>query len=104
MIALGNLLIGLSAVLGSLIWLFQFLVIAAVVLSWVSPDPRNPIVQFIYGTTEPVFAKVRSYVKPIGMLDLSPIIVLLALVFLNLFLVQSLAEYGASLKLESAIP
>ena len=101
MIALGNLLIALAGVLGMAINILYFLVIAAVVLSWVSPDPRNPIVQFIYSSTDPVFAKVRKYVRPIGMLDLSPIVVLLALYFINAWIVASLADYGTRIKFGS---
>ncbi len=102
MIALGNLLIALAGVLATIINIFYFLIIGAVILSWVSPDPRNPIVQFIYSTTDPVFAKVRKYVRPIGMLDLSPIVVLLALYFVNAWIVTSLAEYGRQIKLGGA--
>ena len=98
MIAVANLLIAVAGVLSSVIKLFYFLIIGAVILSWVSPDPRNPIVQFIYGSTEPVFARIRTYVKPIGVLDLSPIVVLLVLYFIDAWIATSLAEYGAQLK------
>ncbi|HQH27646.1 MAG TPA: YggT family protein [Oligoflexia bacterium] len=98
MIAIANLLIAVAGVLSMVIKLFYFLVIAAVILSWVSPDPRNPIVQFIYGATDPAFARIRNYVKPIGVLDLSPIVVLLALYFIDAFIATSLGEYGMQLK------
>jgi YggT family protein len=98
MIALGNLLMAIAGMLATVINIFYFLIIGAVILSWVSPDPRNPIVQFIYNTTEPVFSKVRKYVRPVGMLDLSPIVVLLALYFINAWIVASLADYGAYIK------
>jgi YggT family protein len=101
MIALGNLLMAIAGMLATVINIFYFLIIGAVILSWVSPDPRNPIVQFIYNTTEPIFSKVRKYVRPVGMLDLSPIVVLLALYFINAFIVASLADYGAYIKQSS---
>ena len=94
MFVVGNFLLAIAGMLQIVINLFYFLVIAAVILSWVSPDPRNPIVQFIYSTTDPLFSKVRKYVRPIGMLDLSPIVVILALYFINAFLVKSLQDFG----------
>ena len=94
MIALGNLMIAVAGVLHSVIFVFYILLLAHVVLSWVSPDPRNPIVSFIYQVTEPILAKVRNKVPPLGMLDVSPIVVFLVLYFLDAFLVNSLNDYG----------
>ena len=67
--------------------------------SWVNPDPYNPIVRFLYGITEPVFAFVRRYlpILPMG-LDLSPLIVLLAIVFLQQFLVKTLIQLAEALR------
>lgn len=102
MILLGNLMIAIAGILSTIITIFYILIIAAVVLSWVSPDPRNPIVQFIYSATEPLFARVRSWLPPLGILDLSPIVVLLALFFVDKFIVASLADYGALWKSSGA--
>ena len=99
MIALGNLLIALAQVLSSVIWLYIYVLFARAVLSWVSPDPRNPIVQFIYSATEPVLERIRRKVPPLGMLDTSVLIVFLALYFVNGFLVRTLADYGEHLRL-----
>ncbi|HMO17525.1 MAG TPA: YggT family protein [Oligoflexia bacterium] len=98
MLLLGNLLIGVAQILGSLIWLMNIVIIAAVVMSWVSADPRNQIVQFIRNITEPLFSSVRQYVKPIGMIDLSPIVVLLALSLVQSVIVSTLIDYGHVLK------
>ena len=94
MIALGNLLIAVGGLLHWVIFLFYWLLLAHVILSWVSPDPRNPIVQFIYAATEPILAKVREKIPPFGMFDMSPIVVFLGLYFLDAFLVASLQQYG----------
>jgi len=94
MIALGNLLIAVAGLLHWVIFIFYWLLLANVILSWVSPDPRNPIVQFIYSATEPILAKVRGKLPPLGMFDLSPIVLFLALYFLDAFLVASLTGYG----------
>lgn len=94
MILLGNVLRAVAGVLDTVIFIFYILLIARVILSWVSPDPRNPIVQFIYNTTEPVLSKVRAKIPPFGMLDLSPIVVFLVLYAINIILVDSMHRYG----------
>lgn len=82
---------GIALVLDTVLYLCMILIIARAVLSWVSPDPNNPIVRFLYTTTEPVLYRVRKAIPMPGLgLDLSPIIVLLAIIFLQAFLVQSL--------------
>jgi YggT family protein len=81
LIALGNLV---SLTLSVYMWI----IIARAVLSWVNPDPYNPIVRFLYRVTEPVLQPVRRYLPTHGMgLDLSPLIVLLGIYFLQQFLV-----------------
>lgn len=95
MIALGNFMQAIAGVLHSVIFIFYWLLLAQVILSWVSPDPRNPIVSFIYQVTEPILRKVRAKVPPVGMLDISPIVVFLFLYFIDSFLVNSLRDYGA---------
>jgi YggT family protein len=73
--------------------IYMWLIVARAILSWVSPDPYNPIVRFLYSVTEPVLGWVRRRVPIVfGGLDLSPILVLLAIVFLQKFLVASLLE------------
>src|SRR5688572_13106671 len=66
----------------------QWLVIIAAVISWVNPDPRNPIVQFLYRTTEPILRPFRKILPPgkTGGIDLSPILVIFAILFLAVFL------------------
>ena len=77
---------------------FMWIIIARAVLSWVSPDPYNPIVRFIHRVTEPVMSRIRSFVPlNFGGLDFSPIVILLAIMFLRTFLVKSLIQFGATL-------
>ena len=66
----------------------QIVVIVAALISWVSPDPRNPIVRFLYAVTEPLFRPFRKLVPPsrTGGIDLSPIFVILAIYLLSRFL------------------
>ena len=63
----------------SLIDVYSFVVLAAVVMSWVRADRRHPFVQLVYNLTEPAIAPIRRVVPPMGGLDFSPMILLLAL-------------------------
>ncbi|MGH9368326.1 MAG: YggT family protein [Thermoanaerobaculia bacterium] len=75
----------------------QWIVIIAALVSWVSPDPRNPIVRFLYATTEPLFRPFRRLLPPprTGGIDLSPLFVILAIFLLSRFLAR-LAVSAAS--------
>jgi YggT family protein len=66
----------------------QWLVIIAAVISWVNPDPRNPIVQLLYRTTDPMLRPFRRILPPgrTGGIDLSPLLFLLLILFLKVFL------------------
>ncbi len=68
----------------------QWIVIIAALVSWVSPDPRNPIVRFLYAVTEPLFRPFRRLIPPsrTGGIDLSPIFVILAIYLLSRFLAR----------------
>jgi len=70
----------------------QWLVIIAAIISWVNPDPRNPIVQFLYRTTEPILRPFRRLLPPgrTGGIDFSPILVILAIIFIKTFLARLL--------------
>ena len=63
----------------TLIDLYSLVVLAAVVMSWVRADRRHPLVQLVYNLTEPAMAPIRRVLPPIGGLDFSPMILLLAL-------------------------
>ena len=99
MFILANLLIALVQVLDYALWAYMWLVVARAVISWVNPDPYNPIVRFLYGATEPVLYRLRR-VLPLyaGGIDFSPILVFVAIIFLQRFLVQSLYDLARSLR------
>ncbi len=89
----GNLLDAVATVIHYVLYFFMWVVIARAVLSWVSPDPYNPIVRFIHNVTEPVLSRIRSNIPAIaGGIDFSPIIVFLAIVFLDKFIVRTLQD------------
>jgi YggT family protein len=68
----------------------QWIVIIAALISWVNPDPRNPIVRFLWGVTEPLFRPFRRLLPPsrTGGIDLSPLFVLLAIFLISRFLAR----------------
>lgn len=93
MFVLGNFIAAVAHILDTVLTIYMWIIIIRAVLSWVNPDPYNPIVRFIHQVTEPVMYRIRRLI-PIGGLgiDFSPIIILLVIVFLQSFLVRSLLE------------
>jgi YggT family protein len=99
MFALRHLLEAVVEILNLGLTIYMWLIVARAILSWVSPDPYNPIVRFLYNATEPVLGWVRRRVPIVfGGLDLSPIMVLLAIVFLQRFLVASLMDVACGIR------
>lgn len=99
MFIVANVLIALAQVVDYLLTAYMWIVIARAIISWVNPDPYNPIVRFLYSATEPVLYRLRR-VLPLyaGGIDFSPIIVFVAIIFLQRFLVQSLYDLAQSLR------
>jgi YggT family protein len=94
-----NLLIAVATVLEYVLVFFMFITIARAVLSWVSPDPYNPIVRFIHNVTEPVLYQIRKRLPMMyGGIDFSPIVVILLIIFLRIFLVDSLQGWADALR------
>ena len=93
MFILGNLLVALASVIGLVLNLYMWIIIARAVISWVNPDPYNPIVRFLYSITDPVLLAIRRRLPlSFGGIDFSPIVVILAIIFLQRFLVASLQD------------
>lgn len=98
MFLVGNLFNGIAVALNVVLTLYLWIVIARAILSWVNPDPRNPIVRFLYNATEPVLHRVRRAVPDMGGIDFSPLLVILAVYFLQVFLVGSLQDVALRLR------
>ena len=98
MYIVGYFLMAAAKVMDVVLLFFMWIVIARAVLSWVNPDPYNPIVRFIHNVTEPVLFPIRAKL-PIhfGGIDFSPIIVFLGIIFLRTFVVNSLLRMAASM-------
>ncbi len=95
----GNLIVAIANVLNIVLELYMWIIIIAAVISWVSPDPYNPIVRFLYRVTEPALRPIRQLIgHRLGPLDISPMIVVLIIIFLQKFVVSSLFEIGYKIK------
>jgi len=95
MFVFGNLFVAIARVLDIILEIYKWIVIIAALLSWVNPDPYNPIVRFLYSVTEPVFRPIRRLIGyRLGPIDISPIVVILAIIFLQSFLVRSIIKLG----------
>jgi len=98
MFILSNFITGVAKVLGLVLNFYMWLIIIRAVVSWFSPDPYNQIYVFLVRITEPVLGYIRRLLPlRAGMMDLSPIVAILVIIFLQAFLVQSL--YGIALSL-----
>ena len=98
MFVLRNLLVAVATVLDYVLVFFMFITIARAVLSWVSPDPYNPIVRFINNVTDPVLNQIRKRLPMMyGGIDFSPIVVILIIIFLRIFVVNSLEGLAQTL-------
>ena len=99
MFILANFLGALAQVLYFLLEAYMWIVVARAVISWVNPDPYNPIVRFLYSATEPVLYRLRRALPLYaGGIDFSPILVFVAIIFLQRFLVQTLYDMARSLR------
>jgi YggT family protein len=77
--------------------IFYWLILVRAIISWVNPDPLNPIVQILERTTEPILAPIRRLLPPMA-IDISPIIAFLIVIFLKHFLVQTLYDFAFKLR------
>ena len=94
MFVVGNLIFGVAKVLDTVLSLYFWIVVISALLSWVRPDPYNPIVRTLNALTEPVFYRVRKWLPftYINGLDLSPVVVLIAIQLLQIAVVTSLLQ------------
>ena len=99
MFILGNFLSATAQILKIALELYMWVIIIRALLSWVNPDPYNPIVQFLNSITEPVLYRVRQLIpmSSIG-IDFSPIVVILVIIFLQSFLVNSISMIAMRLQ------
>ena len=97
MYPLGSLLISVAQILGIILTIYQYVVLGAVIVSWVGADPYNPIVRFLRQITEPVFAPVRRLLPRAlfrTRLDFTPLVVFLLIYFFQIYVIPLLIHYG----------
>jgi YggT family protein len=100
MFVLSNFLVSLAHILDILLAILYWLILIRALISWVSPDPFNPLVQFLEKTTEPILYPIRK-ILPFSFrfgIDLSPIIAFLIIMFLKSFLVSTLLDLAIRLR------
>ncbi|MBU1998733.1 MAG: YggT family protein [Candidatus Omnitrophota bacterium] len=103
MFILANFLAALANVLSIGFTIFYWLILIRALISWVNPDPFNPIVQFLIKSTDPVLEPIRR-VLPRNLrqgIDISPAIAVIAIIFLQSFLVRSILDLATRIKLSS---
>ncbi|NOS35214.1 MAG: YggT family protein [Deltaproteobacteria bacterium] len=99
MFVLANLLNAFAQILHYVLNIYMWIIIIRALLSWVNPDPYNPIVRFLYQITEPVLDQVRKRLPYIGGIDISPIIVIFIIWFLQGFLVQTISDIALRMRI-----
>ena len=98
MFIVANFLVAVAKILDMALTFYMFVIIARAVISWVNPDPYNPIVRFLNSITEPVLYPIRRRIPiSFGGIDFSPLLVILAIVFIQTFIVQSLIQFAQRL-------
>ncbi len=97
MFVVSNFVLALANVVSIILTLFYWMFLIRALISWVNPDPFNPIVQFLHRMTEPILQPIRRFL-PFGPVDFSPIIAFIAIIFLQGFLVASLKDLGYSMR------
>ena len=102
-IVLRQTVLAIATILNSLLTLYFWILLAAAVISWVNPDPNNPIVRFLRAVTDPVLYRVRRALPFVyaGGIDFSPLVVMLAIQFVKMVVVQSLYELAVQIAVSS---
>jgi YggT family protein len=99
MFVFGNLLSGIAYVVNLLLEIYLWVVIIRTILSWIRPNPYNPLVRIIYGAVDPVTYRISKLLPTrIGMFDIAPFVIILIIIFLQHFLVRSLYDLAVRLR------
>ena len=95
MFVASNFLMALAGIIDFLLTAYMWVIIGRAVISWVNADPYNPIVRFLYEITEPLLGRIRRFLPvSMGGLDLSPVVLIVIIMFLQSFLVPTLRQMG----------
>jgi YggT family protein len=97
MAIIGDIFIAIATIADSLLGLYKWIIIIAALISWVNPDPYNPIVRFLYSVTDPALRPVRRLIgSRMGSIpiDISPLVVILLIIFFQMTVIKALLRFG----------
>lgn len=95
MFVFGNFVTGIAYVVDMLLNIYFWIILIRTVLSWLQPNPYNPLVRIIYNLVDPVTYKISRMIPTrVGMIDLAPFILMILIVFVQRFFVRSLFDLG----------
>ena len=97
-IALSNLIAAVAQVLNMTLTVYMYIILARALVTWVNPDPYNPIVRFLFQITEPVLRQARRIMPRSAMIDLSPMLVIIVIYFLQMFVIQTMLQYAIEIR------
>ena len=98
MFIFGNLFHAVAFIVDTVLTIYMWIIIVSALISWVSPDPYNPIVRFLYSVTDPVLRPIRRRLGVTMGIDISPLIVILLIMFIKHFIVASLFDIATRMK------
>ena len=96
MVLMGNIVLALAKIVelaDGLLTVYKYILLASVIISWVNADPYNPIVNFIYRTTDPLLRRIRRYMPDTGALDISPLVAFAAIYVLQIVVFNTAYHY-----------
>ena len=102
MFIFSNFIIALAKVVDIILTIYYWLILIRALISWVNPDPFNPIVEFLHRTTEPLLQPIRNKLPALP-LDISPMVLVLAIIFFQTFIVNTIKDYAHKMKQENRI-
>ena len=98
MFMFGNFIKAIADLLNFVLSAYIWIIIARAVISWVNADPYNPVVRFLHQVTDPLLNRIRRFVPVMGGFDLSPMVLILGVIFLQSCLVPTLRQLAAGLQ------
>ena len=98
MFILGNLFHAIAFILDTILTIYMWIIIVSALISWVNPDPYNPIVRFLHTVTDPILRPLRRRLGFSMGIDLSPMIVILVIMFIKYFFITSLFDVASRIR------
>ena len=98
MFIFGNLLLAVAQILDTILYIYTWIILIAALISWVNPDPYNPIVRFLHTVTDPVLRPIRRRIGILAGIDIAPLIAILIIWFVRGFFIKSLIELAYRMK------